>query len=76
MVGTVPVIYAPIENQYGSVSLKVTGFTEAQKAIELTMSLYVTVTEGEASSTVYIQKTQSANPGSYSIAQYEADNAA
>ena len=73
MVGTVPVIYAPIENQYGSVTLKINGFTEAQKAIELTMSLYVTVTEGEASSTVYIQGTQSANPSSYSIAQYESD---
>ena len=76
MVGTVPVICAPIENQYGSVTLKINGFTEDQKSVALTMALYVTVTKGEETSTVYIQKTQSANPGSYSIAQYEADNVA
>lgn len=73
MIGTVPVICAPIENQYGSVTLKINGFTEEQKAIELTMSLYVTVTEGEASSTVYVQGTQTTSPSSYSIAQYESD---
>ena len=73
MIGIVPVICAPIENQYGSVTLKINGFTEAQKALELTMALYVTVTEGEASSTVYVQGTQTTSPSSYSIAQYESD---
>ena len=73
MIGIVPVICAPIENQYGSVTLKINGFTEAQKSLELTMALYVTVTKDEETSTVYIQKTQTTSPSSYSIAQYESD---
>jgi hypothetical protein len=77
MQGTVPVINAQLTGiKMGSVSLKVTGFSEAQKSIQLTMALYVITTKNEESSIVYLQSTQCANPSGYSIAQYEADNAA
>ena len=77
MQGTVPVINAQLTGiKMGSVSLKITGFSEAQKSIQLTMALYVITTKNEESSTVYLQKTQSTSPSGYSIAQYEADNIA
>ena len=77
MQGTVPVINAQLTGiKMGSVSLKITGFSEAQKSIQLTMALYVITTKNEESSTVYLQKTQTASPSGYSIAQYEADNIA
>lgn len=76
MVGTVPVVQAPLSN-LGSVSLRITGFTtDVQKAIKLTMALYVTETANEESTTVYLQSTQCANPSGYSISQYEADTVA
>ena len=76
MVGTVPVVQAPLSN-LGSVSLRIAGFTtDIQKAIKLTMALYVTETANEESTTVYLQSTQCANPSGYSISQYEADTVA
>ena len=76
MVGTVPVVQAPLSN-LGSVSLRITGFTtDIQKAIKLTMALYVTETANEESTTVYLQSTQCANPSGYSISQYEIDTVA
>ena len=63
-----------LDRFYTGFTLRVSGFTDAQKDLGVVMAMYVKVTDGEESEIIYLQENQTELPKSISINQYLQGN--